>query len=93
MQPSGTGVLADADALVRDIATVGAADLPTVGGKAANLGVLVGAGFRVPAAFCLSTVAYQQVARTRLRIGRLADLQHLRSTERLHEDGAHGGAR
>ena len=37
--------------------------------------------------------ADQQIARTRLRIGRLADLQHLRSTERLHEDGAHGGAR
>src|SRR5436305_10961822 len=65
MRPAGTDVLADANALVRDVATVGAADLPTVGGKAANLGVLVGAGFRVPAAFCVSTVAYRQVAQAR----------------------------
>jgi rifampicin phosphotransferase len=62
MQPLGTGVLTDAAGLVRDVAAVTAADLPAVGGKAANLGVLTGAGFRVPAAFCLGTAAYRQVA-------------------------------
>lgn len=62
MQPSGRGVLTDAGGLVRDVATVTAADLPAVGGKATNLGVLAGAGFRVPAAFCLTTQAYRQVA-------------------------------
>jgi pyruvate,water dikinase len=36
--------------------------LPAVGGKAANLGELIGAGFPVPPGFCVTTPAYAQVA-------------------------------
>jgi rifampicin phosphotransferase len=36
--------------------------LPVAGGKAANLGELVRAGFPVPAGFCVSTAAYDLVA-------------------------------
>ena len=37
---------------------IGAADLPRVGGKGANLGVLTAAGFPVPTGFCVTTDAY-----------------------------------
>lgn len=40
----------------------GSPGLPSVGGKAANLGVLAAAGFPVPPGFCLTTRAYQRVA-------------------------------
>lgn len=43
------------DALDRD-------SLPVAGGKAANLGELIRAGFPVPAGFCVSTAAYDLVA-------------------------------
>ena len=36
--------------------------LPLVGGKAANLGELIRAGFPVPDGFCVSTAAYEMVA-------------------------------
>ncbi|MET1155780.1 PEP/pyruvate-binding domain-containing protein [Arthrobacter sp.] len=36
--------------------------LPDVGGKAANLGVLLAAGFPIPDGFCIRTAAYRQVA-------------------------------
>jgi hypothetical protein len=36
--------------------------LPSVGGKAANLGELVKAEFPVPAGFCVTTIAYEMVA-------------------------------
>ncbi len=36
--------------------------LPLVGGKAANLGELIHAGFSVPAGFCITTTAYERVA-------------------------------
>lgn len=39
-------------------ARIGLADLPTVGGKGANLGELTGAGFPVPPGFCVTTEAY-----------------------------------
>ncbi len=48
--------------LVLDLSCLGAQLLPVVGGKAANLGELIRAGFRVPPGFCLTTVAYHQVA-------------------------------
>jgi pyruvate,water dikinase len=38
---------------------IGADDLPTVGGKGANLGELIGAGLPVPRAFCVTTAAYR----------------------------------
>src|SRR5437764_5932411 len=36
--------------------------LPLVGGKAANLGELIRAGFSVPAGFCVTTTAYALVS-------------------------------
>ncbi|WP_214367862.1 PEP/pyruvate-binding domain-containing protein [Pseudonocardia sp. H11422] len=49
-------------ALVLDLAGIDAALLPQVGGKAANLGELLGAGFDVPGGFCVTTAAYARVA-------------------------------
>ena len=43
-------------------AAIGGGMLPMVGGKAANLGGLVVAGFPVPAGFCVTTAAYDLVA-------------------------------
>ena len=45
--------------VVLDLGSVGAADLPRVGGKAAGLGQLLGAGVRVPAGFVVTTDAYR----------------------------------
>ncbi|MFB9731971.1 PEP/pyruvate-binding domain-containing protein [Ornithinimicrobium kibberense] len=45
--------------LVLDLGSVGAADLPSVGGKAAGLGELLGAGVRVPPGFVVTTDAYR----------------------------------
>src|ERR1700710_2930799 len=49
---------------------IGASMGAVVGGKAANLGTLVRAGFPVPPGFCVTTDAYRAVAGSRL-----ADLQ------------------
>jgi rifampicin phosphotransferase len=48
--------------LVLELGCLGADTLPVVGGKAANLGELIRAGFPVPPGFCITTAAYQQVA-------------------------------
>lgn len=48
--------------LVLDLARLDMRMLPEVGGKAANLGELIGAGFVVPSGFCVTTGAYRQVA-------------------------------
>ncbi|MGH3821775.1 MAG: PEP/pyruvate-binding domain-containing protein, partial [Pseudonocardiaceae bacterium] len=48
--------------LVLDLGGLDAQLLPVVGGKAANLGELIRAGFPVPPGFCITTAAYQQVA-------------------------------
>ncbi|MGH3935527.1 MAG: PEP/pyruvate-binding domain-containing protein, partial [Pseudonocardiaceae bacterium] len=48
--------------LVLDLGCLDAQLLAVVGGKAANLGELIRAGFPVPPGFCLTTAAYQQVA-------------------------------
>ncbi len=45
--------------LVVDLASVGPPDLSAVGGKAANLGALLSAGFAVPKGFCVTTRAYR----------------------------------
>jgi rifampicin phosphotransferase len=45
--------------LVLDLARVSAGDVGEVGGKAANLGELITAGFDVPSGFCLTTAAYR----------------------------------
>src|SRR5215831_15452063 len=44
--------------LILDLATVGPRLLPVVGGKTANLGELIRAGFPVPEGFCVTTAAY-----------------------------------
>lgn len=48
--------------LVIGLAHVDAGMLADVGGKAANLGVLLAAGLPVPPGFCLTTAAYRRVA-------------------------------
>ena len=55
--PSAT----DASPVV-DLGELRAADLPRVGGKAANLGELIAAGFPVPGGFCVTTAAYAAAA-------------------------------
>jgi len=50
---------ADAAPLVLPFAEIGRADLPTVGGKGANLGVLAAAGFAVPPGFCVTTAGFR----------------------------------
>ncbi|WP_433875962.1 PEP/pyruvate-binding domain-containing protein [Sinomonas atrocyanea] len=49
----------DAPPLVLPLASVRADDVPVVGGKAANLGELIGAGLPVPAGFVVTTAAYR----------------------------------
>jgi len=46
--------------LVLPFEAIGAADLPRVGGKGANLGELAAAGFPVPGGFCVTTAAFQR---------------------------------
>jgi pyruvate,water dikinase len=56
MDMPGTG----ASPSILGLADIGAAMVPLVGGKAANLGVLTAAGLSVPEGFCLTTEAYRQ---------------------------------
>ncbi|QIZ35563.1 PEP/pyruvate-binding domain-containing protein [Saccharopolyspora sp. ASAGF58] len=46
-----------------DLGEIRASDGELAGGKAANLGELSAAGFRVPPGFCISTLAYDEVCR------------------------------
>ncbi|TDN93244.1 PEP/pyruvate-binding domain-containing protein [Microbacterium sp. BK668] len=50
----------DHGALVLDLSQLTSDDLPAVGGKAANLGELLRAGFDVPPGFCVTTAAYRR---------------------------------
>jgi rifampicin phosphotransferase len=69
----------------RDIAFVLSLDaidstlLPIAGGKAANLGELIHAGFSVPPGFCVTTAAYTQASAEIAPL--LAELQALQSRE------------
>ena len=47
---------------VIDLDRLDAGQIPLVGGKAANLGELINAGFTVPGGFCVATPAYAQAA-------------------------------
>src|SRR5436305_14997694 len=49
-------------ALVLPLNTLDRTLLPMVGGKAANLGELIRAGFSVPVGFCVTTAAYALVS-------------------------------
>lgn len=60
--PSSGESLADSGALVVPLEMLDRTSLPLAGGKAANLGELIHAGFRVPAGFCITTTAYERVA-------------------------------
>ena len=55
--------------------------LPIVGGKAANLGELIRAGFRVPDGFCVTTAAYAKVVDAADLEPLLAELATLGSNE------------
>ncbi|MGH3913194.1 MAG: PEP/pyruvate-binding domain-containing protein [Pseudonocardiaceae bacterium] len=59
-RPSYFGTSAD-QKIILDLGDIDARWLPVVGGKAANLGELIRAGFAVPPGFCVTTGAYQQV--------------------------------
>ncbi len=48
--------------IVIDLASADAGMVQDVGGKAANLGVLLAAGFPIPDGFCVRTAAYRQAA-------------------------------
>src|SRR6266851_7777962 len=54
--------LSDAATLVVPLETLDRTSLPVAGGKAANLGELIHAGFAVPAGFCVTTAAYVRVS-------------------------------
>ncbi len=49
-------------------------NLPSVGGKGANLGEMTKAGFPVPQGFCVSTWAYQTFIQTSSEMSKLFDL-------------------
>ena len=57
--PSGNDRLGDRP-LVLPFAALGAADLPLVGGKGANLGEMTRAGLPVPPGFCVTTEAFRR---------------------------------
>ena len=70
--------------IILPLAALDAGMLPVVGGKAANLGELISAGFPVPDGFCVTTEAYRRVA-----VG--ADLAALLSTaDHIGRDDAAG---
>ncbi|WP_369133924.1 PEP/pyruvate-binding domain-containing protein [Modestobacter sp. I12A-02662] len=52
----------DAAAVVVPLRDLDAGSVPVAGGKAANLGELLRAGFPVPDGFCLTTAAYREMA-------------------------------
>ena len=61
-------------ALVLDLAQLSADDIAAVGGKAANLGELIRAGFDVPPGFCITTEAYRRAVRgTSVEAGTVTD--------------------
>src|SRR5579863_7197366 len=69
-------------ALVLPLNTIDRTSLLVVGGKAANLGELIHAGFAVPEGFCVTTAAYELVSAGLEPI--LAELATTRSDETAH---------
>jgi pyruvate,water dikinase len=59
---AGSGSAVTDSALVVPLQDLDASWLPLAGGKAAHLGELIGGGFAVPDGFCVTTLAYAQVA-------------------------------
>jgi rifampicin phosphotransferase len=64
--------------LVLPLEALDRSSLPLAGGKAANLGELIRAGFVVPAGFCVTTTAYERVS---AQAGLGASLSALENTE------------
>jgi phosphoenolpyruvate synthase/pyruvate phosphate dikinase len=60
--PSNQNSHPGSDTLVVSLETLDRTALPPAGGKAANSGELIHAGFAVPAGFCITTAAYERVA-------------------------------
>src|SRR2546421_10962078 len=72
-------------ALVVPLNTLDHTSLPLVGGKAANLGELIRAGFPVPPGFCVTTTAYALLSDAAGLVPILAELAatHAAETARL----------
>lgn len=68
---------------VLDLPHLGATDLPLAGGKAANLGELIGAGFPVPPGFAITTRAYDQVVARNDLAGPIAHVSDSKQGEAL----------
>jgi len=65
--------------VVFELSELSRAHLAEVGGKAANLGELISAGFRVPDGFCVGTAAYRAATDGRLPPPGTADAAAARS--------------
>ncbi|HEU5098099.1 MAG TPA: PEP/pyruvate-binding domain-containing protein, partial [Roseiflexaceae bacterium] len=76
-----TKLQSSADALVLSLGELDRSLLPLVGGKAAQLGELIHAGFAVPAGFCVTTTAYARVSASAEIDGLLAELSTIAPTE------------
>lgn len=61
-QPHECERLSNVSALVVSLKTLDRTSLPVAGGKAANLGELIHAGFAVPPGFCVTTAAYARIS-------------------------------
>lgn len=69
------------DKFVMPFSEINRSHLNYVGGKGANLGELMKAGFPVPPGFCITTSAYRSFIETSSEIGKLLD-----SLDHLHPD-------
>jgi len=69
------------DALILPLDTLDRTLLPVVGGKAAQLGELIRAGFAVPAGFCITTTAYARVSASAGLDALLAELSAVPPTD------------
>src|SRR2546427_9710507 len=71
----------DAIPLVLPLSALDRTMVPMVGGKAANLGELIHAGFAVPVGFCVTTAAYARVSARAALDTNLSGLEATESSE------------
>src|SRR6266487_6784761 len=74
-----------ADALVVPLDGLSRILLPMIGGKAAQLGELIRAGFAVPTGFCVTTTAYARVSASARLDALLAELSTVSPTETVRQ--------